>query len=203
MGDPSLKLSRTSSPFVSCAGQTGQNALIKDKCTSRASLQDVVRCFEGILGRQQNAADLGDALQHLPAVRMATTASTAFKGVLDACEFALGAWPRRFMEQEMGAALMYCQRACHEVYGQDVVEVLSGTFDYVKDKFCDVRVVFAVIEERDRERHLYHLLLFSDGSHLCQCRNLQTLGLGCRHFWAAMLRDPDFSFTLAYNTSTG
>lgn len=194
MGDPSLKLSRTSSPFGSCAGQTGQNALIKDKCTSRASLLDVVRCFEGILGRQENAADLRDALQHLPAVRMATTASTAFKGVLDACEFALGAWPRRFMEQEMGAALMYCQRACHEVHGQDFVEVLSGTFDYVKDKFCDVRVVVAVVEERDRERYLYHLLLFSDGSHLCQCRNLQTLGLGCRHFWASMLRDPRFQF---------
>ncbi|CAM9522472.1 unnamed protein product [Pylaiella littoralis] len=49
-------------------------------------------------------------------------------------------------------------------------------------------------EQRDNKTFDYLVLLFSDGSHLCQCRTLQTLGLLCRHLWGAMLHSPDFRF---------
>ncbi|CAB1097936.1 unnamed protein product [Ectocarpus sp. CCAP 1310/34] len=35
--------------------------------------------------------------------------TTAFKSVLESCEFSIAAWPRRLMEQEMTAAILYCQ----------------------------------------------------------------------------------------------
>ncbi|CAM9763170.1 unnamed protein product [Ascophyllum nodosum] len=133
-------------------------------------------------------------MQHLLPVQMATQAAFRFKGVLDACEFPIALWPRRFMEQEMAAAMMHCQLGGGEVDGPERAAALKRTFEYIEDKLCDVTLVFRVHEERNSQSYDYLVLLFSDGSHLCQCRTLQVLGLGCRHFWAAMLHSPRFRF---------
>ena len=40
----------------------------------------------------------------------------------------------------------------------------------------------------------YVVLAMNDGSHLCSCRTLQTLGLCCRHFWMTMRLSCKFRF---------
>lgn len=172
----------------------GQNALIKDKCNTRTSLMDVAKCLSGIIDGQSNAAKLSDSIHHLPPVRMAVSATASHSLVLSACEFSIGRWPRRFMEQEMAAALLHCKQGGEEINGPQSADALSHTFEYISEKLCDVIFVYQVREERDSKSFPYVVLLFSDGSHLCQCRALQTLGLGCRHFWAAMLLHPKFRF---------
>lgn len=42
----------------------------------------------------------------------------------------------------------------------------------------------------------YLVVQFSDVSHLCMRRTLQTLGLFCRHFWGAMLKLEDYRFNI-------
>ncbi|CAB1115860.1 unnamed protein product [Ectocarpus sp. CCAP 1310/34] len=65
------------------------------KCNSRFSLLDVAKYFSGIICSQKDAAALRDALDHLPPTRMAAPPATAFKTVLESCEFSIAAWPRR------------------------------------------------------------------------------------------------------------
>ena len=161
----------------------GQNARIKEKCNARTPLVDVATCFTGLVDNQRDSAKLRDAIQHLPPVRMAIPAPTAFKVVMEAPEFSIAPWPRRFMEQEMGAAILYCQLG-GEIAGSERAEALKRTFEYIAEKLCDVVFVFQVCESRGSHTYSYLVTLFSDGSHLCQCRTLQVLGLCCRHFWA-------------------
>ena len=94
----------------------------------------------------------------------------------------------------MTAAVMFCQMGGGELDGPERVAVLGRTFEYIDAKLCDVIYVFGVREQRDNKTFDYLVLLFLDGSHLCQCRTLQTLGLLCRHLWAAMLHSPKFRF---------
>ena len=42
------------------------------------------------------------------------------------------------------------------------------------------------VENRNGKLMPYVVLAMNDGSHLCSCRTLQTLGLCCRHFWMVM-----------------
>lgn len=155
---------------------------------------DVATCFTGLVDNQRDSAMLRDAIQHLPPVRMAIPATTAFKGVMEASEFPIALWPRRFMEQEMGAAILYCQLGGEEIDGPERAEALKRTFEYIAEKLCDVVFVFQVCESRGSHTYTYLVTLFSDGSHLCQCRTLQVLGLCCRHFWAAMIHSRRFRF---------
>ena len=155
---------------------------------------DVATCFTGLVDNQRDSAMLRDAIQHLPPVRMAIPATTAFKGVMEASEFPIALWPRRFMEQEMGAAILYCQLGGEEIDGPERAEALKRTFEYIAEKLCDVVFVFQVCESRGSYTYTYLVTLFSDGSHLCQCRTLQVLGLCCRHFWAAMIHSRRFRF---------
>ncbi|CAB1109534.1 unnamed protein product [Ectocarpus sp. CCAP 1310/34] len=120
-------------PFGVC-----QNALIKDKCNSRSSLLDVAKYFSGIICSQKDAAMLRDAIDHLPPNRMVAPPATAFKSVLESCEFSIASWPRRFMEQEMTAAIMFCQMGGGEVDGPERAAALGRTFEYIEDKLCDV-----------------------------------------------------------------
>ena len=86
---------------------------------------------------------------------------------------------------------MHCQLGGGEVDGPQRAAALKRTFEY---KLCHVTLVFGVDEIRNSKSYDYLVLLFSDGSYLCQCRTLQVLGLGRRHFWAAMLHNPKFRF---------
>lgn len=172
----------------------GQNALIKEKCNAGTSLLEVTDFFSGITVNQRDTAALRDAIEHLPAVRMTTPATNAFSGVLDACKFPIALWPRRFTEQEMVAAVLFCQMGGGEVDGPERAAALQRSFEYIGNKLCDVSYVFGIQEHRDKKTFDYLVLLFADGSHLCQCRTLQTLGLLCRHVWAAMLHSPRFRF---------
>ncbi|CAB1105779.1 unnamed protein product [Ectocarpus sp. CCAP 1310/34] len=173
----------------------GQNALIKDKCNSRSSLLDVATYFSGIIRSQKDAPMLRDAIDHLPPNRMVAPPATAFKkSVLESCEFSIAGWPRRFMEQEMTAAIMFCQMGGGEADGPERAAALGRTFEYIEGKLCGVIYVFRIHEQRDGKAFDYLILLFSDGSNLCQCRTLQTLGLFCRHVWAAMMHSPRFRF---------
>ena len=137
---------------------------------------------------------LRDAIDHLPPNRMAAPPATAFKSVLESCEFSIAGWPRRFMEQEMTAAITFCQMGGGEVDGPERAAASGRTFEYIEDKLCDAIYVFGIHEQRDDKAFDYLVLLFSDGSHLCQCRTLQTLRLFCRHVWAAMMYSPRFRF---------
>ncbi|CAB1120055.1 unnamed protein product [Ectocarpus sp. CCAP 1310/34] len=168
----------------------------RDKCNSRSSLLDVVKYFSGIICSQKDAAMLRDAIDHLPPNRMVAPPATAFKSVLESCEFSIASWPRRFMEQEMTAAIMFCQMGGGEVDGPERAAALGHTFEYIEGKLCDVIYVFGIHEQRDGKGFDYLVLLFSDGSHLCQCLTLQTLGLFCRHVWAAMMHSPRFTFQI-------
>ena len=93
----------------------GQNALIEEKCDARTPLVDVATCFTGLVDNQRDSAMLRDAIQHLPPVRMAIPATTALKSVMEASEFLIAPWPRRFMEQKMGAAILYCRQGGKEI----------------------------------------------------------------------------------------
>ena len=102
----------------------------------------MAKYFSGIIERQSDAAELRDAMQHLPPVRLPIKAATCFKCVLDACEFPIALWPRRFMEQEMVAAIMHCQLGGEEVDGPEHAAALKRTFEYIEDKLCDDILVF-------------------------------------------------------------
>ncbi|CAB1104701.1 unnamed protein product [Ectocarpus sp. CCAP 1310/34] len=158
----------------------GQNALIRDKCNSRSSLLDVAKYFSVIICSQKDAAMLRDAIDHLPPNRMAAPPATAFKSVLESCEFSIAGWPRRFMEQEMTAAIMFCQMGGGEVDGPERAAALGRTFEYIEGKLCDVINVFGIHEQRDGKAFDYLVLLFSDGSHLCQCRTMREKWTGRR-----------------------
>ena len=106
-------------------------------------------------------------------------------------------------KQEMADAIVHCQLGEGEVDGPERAAALKRTFEYIEDKLCGVTLVFGVHEERNSQSYDYPMLLFSNGSHLYQCRTLQVLGLGCCHFWATMLTVSDFGSTSDSVTSTG
>ena len=160
-----------------------QNALIKDKCNARTSLLDVAKCFSGIIKRQS------DIMQHLRSVRMVKQAAIRFKRVLDACEYPIACWPRRFMEEEMAATVTYYQLGGGGVDGPCRAASLKRTLEYIEDKLFDATPVFGVHEERNSKSYVY--LLCSD-SQLFQCRTLQVLGLDCRYFRAVMIHNLRF-----------
>eukprot|EP00904_Undaria_pinnatifida_P011765 jgi/Undpi1/7719/HiC_scaffold_23.g10192.m1 len=93
-----------------------------------------------------------------------------------------------------GCGILYCQLGGEEIDGPERAEALKRTFEYIAEKLCDVVFVLQVCESRGSDTYTYLVSLFSDGSHLCQCRALQVLGLCCRHFWAAMIHSPRFRF---------
>ena len=94
---------------------------------------DVATCFTGLVDNQRDSAMLCDAIQQLPPVRIAIPAPTVFKGVMEASEFSIAPWPRRFMEQEMGAAILYCQLGGEEIAGPERTEALKRTFEYIAE----------------------------------------------------------------------
>ena len=120
-------------------------------------------------------------MQHLPPVRLPTQAASFFKYVYDACEFPIALWQRRFMEQEMAAARMHCKLGGEGVNGPERAAALKRTFEYMDEKVYDVTLIFGDHGGRNSKSYAYLVLLFSDGSHLCQCCTRKVLGLGCRH----------------------
>ena len=57
---------------------------------------------------------------------------------MEASEFSIAPWPRRLMEQEVGAAILYCQLGGKEIDGPERAEALKRTFEYIAEKLCDV-----------------------------------------------------------------
>ena len=159
----------------------GQNALITEKCNACTSHLGVAKVSTGIIDSQLDAAHLRDSIHHLPPVRMTVPATTSCKDVLAACEFSIALWPRRLIEQEMSTALLFCLVGGEEIDGEERAGVLKHTFDYIENNLLDVTAVQKIDEQRDSKSYVCYVLLFADGSLLCQCRTLQVLGLGCRH----------------------
>lgn len=129
-----------------------------------------------ILTSQNDRADLRNAAQN---------------GV-EASVFALGSCPPRFMEQEQeqdqeqeqGVTLAFCTVGAVERDGRSRNEAF---LEHIGEKSMEENNVLREQEMRDRETHIYHIIHFEDGSHLCNCCTLQTLGIPCRHFYTAML----------------
>lgn len=186
----------------------GINALIISQCDTRTSLTNVLQCFERTVTGQNDRTDPRDVELSMSAAGLATTTGTAtisktatpgkalFGGVLDACKFSIGEWPRQFMELEMDAAAIYCNSGGEELDEEDRTQALQRPFEYIEEKLCEIDAVQCVVEMRDGESYEYLVARFLDGSHLCGCRTLQTLGLPCRHFWAAMLQNKNFGFQI-------
>ena len=96
--------------------------------------------------------------------------------------YALGKWPVKFKRDERGAAALFCAGNDSAVLdGPDRTEAL-GKLEFIGDLVADVDTVAVIVENRSGKNMPYVVLAMNDGSHLCSCRTLQTLGLCCRHF---------------------
>ena len=108
--------------------------------------------------------------------------------------YALGKWPVKFKRDEMGAAALFCTGNGNAgLDGPDRTEVL-GKLEFIGDLVVDVDTAVVIVENRSGKNMPYVVLARNDGSHLCSCRTLQTLGLCCRHFWMAMRLSCKFRF---------
>lgn len=175
--------------------RTGMNAKVKKFCNTQTSLTDVFKFLNEAISDQKDLEDIRTAQLELPQIQMPQTEITMLSAAWEACEFPLGHWPRRFMQEEMGAAMAYCVLETVVLDRPRRREALKGPFKFIGDKVVDVEDVAGVIEMRKaNEEYTHYVARFRDGSHLCTCRTLQTLGLCCRHFWAAMLKFASFKF---------
>ena len=94
----------------------------------------------------------------------------------------------------MGAAVVFCAGNDNAVLdGPDRTEAL-GKLEFIGDLVVDVDTVAVRVEKRSGKNMPYVVLAMKDGSHLCSCRTLQTLGLCCRQFWTAMRLSCKFRF---------
>ena len=108
--------------------------------------------------------------------------------------YALGKWPDKFKRDERrAAALFYVGNDNAVLDGPDHTEAL-GKLEFIGGLVVDVDTVAVIVENRSGKNMPYVVLVMNDGSHLCSCRTLQTLGLCCRHFWMAMRLSCKFRF---------
>ena len=111
--------------------------------------------------------------------------------------YALGKKPAKFKRDEMGAAALFCAVNDSTVLdGPDRAEVL-GKLELIGDLIVDVDTMAVIVENRSGKNMLYAVFAMNDGSYLCSCRSLQTLGLCCRHLWMAMRLSCKFRFHIA------
>ena len=66
--------------------------------------------------------------------------------------------------------------------------------EFIGDLVVDEDTVAVIMENLSGKNMPYVILAMNDGSHLCSCRMLQTLGLCCRHFWMAKRLSCKFRF---------
>ena len=87
----------------------------------------------------------------------------------------------------MGAAALFCAGNDNAVFdGPDRTEAL-GKLEFIGDLVVDVDTLAVIVENRSGKNMPYYVVIaMNDGSHLCSCRTLQTLGLCYRHFWMVM-----------------
>eukprot|EP00904_Undaria_pinnatifida_P013661 jgi/Undpi1/9425/HiC_scaffold_27.g11882.m1 len=156
--------------------------------TNRASLCSVFDFFSKAMEKARDRAILRSAPQlFLPSVQQSNVADFWLgDAVLAACKFALGAWPYRFMVEEVTMASVFCSSPVNAVLeGSARGEALSK-FEFIGMKVVDVVDVALRVYNNDGTDKRYVVLGMTDGSHLCSCRTLQELGVCCRHFRAAM-----------------
>ena len=111
-----------------------------------------------------------------------------------AIRYVLGEWPVKFKRDEMGAAALFCAGNDNAVFDEpDRTEAL-GKLEFIRNLAVDVDTVDLIVENRSDKNMPYVVLAMNDGSHLCSCRTLQTLGLCCRRFWLAMCLSCKFRF---------
>ena len=108
--------------------------------------------------------------------------------------YGLGKWPVKFKRDEMGAAALFCAGSDNAVLDEPDRTEAFGKLEFIGDLVVDVDTVAAIVENRSGKKMPYVVLAMNDGSHLCSCRTLQTLGLCCRHFWMAMRLSCKFRF---------
>ena len=91
--------------------------------------------------------------------------------------YALGTWPVKFKRDEMGAAALFCAGNDNAVLGRPDSKEALGKLEFIGDLVVDVDTVAVIVENRSGKNMPYVVLAMNDGSHLCSCRTLQTLGL--------------------------
>eukprot|EP00904_Undaria_pinnatifida_P004019 jgi/Undpi1/13618/HiC_scaffold_9.g03272.m1 len=180
-----------------CAGYDlrAMNALIARFLNAQASLCSVFDLLSKAMGKARDRAILRSPQLILPSVQQSNVADFWLgDAVLAPCKFALGAWPYRFMVEEVMMASMFSSSPVNAVLeGSDRGEALSK-FEYIGMKVVNVVDVALIVENNDGTDKLYVVLGMTDRSHLCSCRTLQELGVCCRHFWAAMRLSRKYKF---------
>ena len=144
---------------------------------------------------QADRAAHRNAQLHLPQVAAPQVDALWFgEPVMGPIRYALGKWPLKFKRDEMGIAALFCAGNDNAVPdGPDRTEALDK-LEFIVDLVVDVDTVAVIVENRSGKNMPYVVLAMNDGSHLCSCRTLLTLGLCCRHLWMAMRLSCKFGF---------
>lgn len=151
--------------------------------------------FSRGIERPADRAALRDAQLHLPPLSAPEVDYYWFgQAVTGPLKYAVGVWPFRFTQEEMGAASLFCSSPENTLLdGPDRVAAL-GELDYIGNMVLNVETVALIVENRDSTDMRFLVLGMNNGSHLCSCRTLQIVGLCCRHFWMAMRLSRRFKF---------
>lgn len=111
----------------------GINALITNVCNTRTFLKDVVQRFERLIKKHEQSI----AMLNSFCLPQAGSARGRFAHNSTGCgRYALGGWPRRFVEMEMNPA-KYCQIGGEELDGPDRARALQRSFECIRNKLCD------------------------------------------------------------------
>lgn len=171
------------------------HSVVQQFCNAKTSLANVFGFFARTVESQSDRPAFRNAQIHLTPVEAPQVERFWFgEAVMEPLKYALGAWPFSFTQEEMAAAAVYCGSPQNAVLdGPDRAAALSE-FDYIGDMIINVETVALIVENRDGTDLRFVVLGMDNGSHLCSCRTLQTLGLCCRHFWRAMRLSRRYKF---------
>lgn len=182
-------------PLCPCRQTSAQNSLAKRVLSSASSLRQVFDFLSSTLEKQSQRAELRNLdLRLVPADIPHALRIWFGDPVMSQLQYGVGAWPYRFMTDEVTMAVMFCVSANNAVLDGPARADALLKFKYLGDKLNDVETVALVVENRDGTDLNYAVLGMKDGSHVCSCRTLQVLGVCCRHFWAAMRLSPKYRF---------
>lgn len=152
------------------------NSVIRHYCNAQTSLVEVFRFFASTIENQEACAALGNAeLQLLATAGLRIDSEWFGARVMGPIKYALGKWSFQFMSDEMEAAAVLCTGSANMVVDGPERAEAYGRLEFIGDFVDDVETVAVRVEHRNGKQ-------MDDGSHLCSCREPQTLGLRCRHY---------------------
>lgn len=170
-------------------------AVVRQFCSSKTSLANVFGLFARTVANHSDRAAFRNAQLYLTPVQAPQVERYWFgEAVMNPLKYALGAWPFKFTQEEMGAAVVLCSSPENAVLDGPERAAALSEFDYIGDMVINVETVALIVESRDGTDLRFVVLGMDNGSHLCSCRTLQTLGLCCRHFWRAMRLSRRYKF---------